>query len=99
MLKAFCWEGIGGGTGGWKYSVRSPATTRQLVSHHWPSLPSQVWVGSLQLQPKKATPSGGMSVTAQVFTPSDEAGLVPPFRDQSLYVRTAPPVTICFSTT
>src|SRR5439155_25920288 len=97
MLKAFCWEGIGGGTGGWKYSVRSPATRRQLVSHHWPSLSSQVWVGSLQLQPKKATPSGGMSVTAQVFTPSDEEGLVVPSRAQSLYDSRASPVTICFS--
>src|SRR5262245_1046756 len=96
MLKAFCWVGIGRGTGGWKYS---PPAILQLPSHHWPSLSSHVWVGSLQLQPKKATPSGWVSVTAHMFTPSLNPGLVPPCVPQSWKLRVASPVAICFSTT
>src|SRR5262245_13251842 len=96
MLNAFCCEGIGLGTGGWKYSL---APNRQLPRHHWPSLSSQDWVGSLQLHPKKATPSGWVSVAAHRFTPSLNPEPVPPCVPQSLKVRVASPVTIDFSTT
>src|SRR5437899_5972791 len=96
MLKAFCCVEIGRGTGGWKYST---PLNLQSPRHHCPSLSSQDWVGSSQLQPKKATPSGWVSVAAQMFTPSLKPGPVPPHVPQSLKLSVASPVTICFSTT
>src|SRR2546421_2840453 len=94
MLKTFCCDGIGRGVGGWKSST---LPNLQLPSHHCPCWSSQPWVGSLQLQPKKATPSGCVSVTHHMFTPLPKPGS--PVVPQSLKLTTVPPVTICFSTT